>query len=75
MKVVCIKNFKSQGLQYELTYGKVYDVLSSKLAFSTLEDLTKYKILNDRSHKEYYEKSHFVTIEQWRKEQIDKIIE
>ena len=23
MKVVCIKHFKSQALQYELTYGKV----------------------------------------------------
>ena len=27
MKVVCIKHFKSQALQFELTYGKVYEVL------------------------------------------------
>ena len=28
MKIVCIKKYRSQGLQYELTYGKVYDVLT-----------------------------------------------
>lgn len=74
MKVVCIKNFKSQGLQYELTYGKVYDALSIFGGVFAYDGIT-IMVINDRGHKEHYKKSHFVTIEQWRKEQIDKILE
>jgi len=33
MKVVCIKKYRSQGLQYELTYGKIYDIVPSDPAY------------------------------------------
>lgn len=72
MKVVCIKKYRSQGLQYELTYGKVYDTLPG-CGLSGIDDYN-YFIINDRGHREYYSKNTFLTLEKWRGRQIDKII-
>lgn len=71
MKVVCINKYLSTHLQYELTYGKIYEVLP-KLHVDLLMD--DYRIKCDRGFIEYYSKSTFVTLEQWREQQLNKII-
>jgi flagellar basal body rod protein FlgF len=71
MKVVCNRVFKSQGLQYELTYGKVYDTLPSS---NMPLDEDNWWIVNDRNQSEYYFKNIFVTIEEWREIQLNKLV-
>jgi hypothetical protein len=81
MKVVCIKKYLSTSLQYELTYGKIYETLPMPIS-GTGGDLTydltylskDYKIKCDRGFIEYYSKSTFVTLEDWRQQQINKIV-
>lgn len=69
MKVVCIKHFKSQGLQYELTYGKVYDVLEvPKWASSGTIHL-----MNDRGFKSLYNINSFITLEEWRDKKLKEL--
>jgi hypothetical protein len=69
MKVVCIKHFKSQGLQYELTYGKAYDVLEvPKWATDAV-----IHIMNDRGFKSLYSISCFVELEEWRDKKLKLI--
>lgn len=70
MKIVCIKKFKSTNLKYELTYGKVYDTLPKNP--NTLVD--DYKVVCDRGFLEYYSKNMFVTLEEWRQEKINQIL-
>ncbi len=70
MKVVCIKNFLSQGLQYELTYGKVYQLEPTPSWYG--ED--NYFIKCDRGFIGTYHKNSFVTLEQWREMELNKIL-
>jgi len=69
MKVVCVRNFKSQGLQYELTFGKIYNAIESKFL---LDDWTL--VVNDKGNTELYSKEVFITLEEWRNNKINKII-
>lgn len=71
MKVVCIKKYLSTSLQYELTYGKVYDTLP-KQNNDPLED--DYRIECDRGFVEYYSKDTFISLDEWREKQIDEIL-
>lgn len=75
MKIVCIKKYKSQGLQLELTYGKVYQVLDVNLGIGLPLSEHNYWIINDRGRKEYYSKTDFVELNQWREMQIDNLVE
>ena len=70
MKVVCIKDFKSAGLQYELTYGKVYEV-QPKPEWGNIDS---HFIMCDRGHISSYMKSCFVTLEEWRDRQLRQIL-
>jgi hypothetical protein len=72
MKVVCIKKYRSQGLQHELTFGKMYDVLQG-CGLKGIDDYN-YFIINDRGHKEYYSKNTFLTLDEWRKRQLSEIL-
>ena len=72
MKVVCIKNYLSQGLQLELTYGKIYEVKNSITTVIPLND-KNYWIKNDRGSLEYYSKSDFITLEEHRAMQLKRI--
>lgn len=71
MKIVCIKHFKSQGLQYELTYGKVYESLP-KPNWANGES---YFIKCDRGFISSYHKNSFMLLEEWREKQVEKILE
>lgn len=69
MKVVCIKHFKSQGLQYELTYGKVYHTVDNP---SWAAENTYY-LMNDRGFISAYNSSSFITLEEWRDKKLKSI--
>jgi len=74
MKIVCIKKYKSQGLQLELTYGKVYDVLPVAKGLENLPFAKdNYTIRNDRNQIEYYSITDFVTVDEWRELQLKEI--
>jgi hypothetical protein len=77
MKVVCIKKYRSQGLQYELTYGKIYDIvpkdlLPSVYKISTIDNFN-YWIINDRGYTEYYSKDKFITLEEFRQRKLNQL--
>jgi len=66
MKVVCIDNL---CYEKELTYGKVYDVIStSERRFSP------YKVLNDLGEVYSFDDRRFITLEEWREMQLKKIL-
>jgi hypothetical protein len=69
MKVVCIKKYLSQGLQLELTYGKIYHVDKTRDMLG--EDF--YWVINDRGYKEYYLYSDFVSLEEWRSGKLNEL--
>jgi hypothetical protein len=69
MKVVCIKKFKSQGLQYELTYGKVYHC--EPLPIWASQD--NYIIKCDMGFVSAYNKDSFVTLEEWREIKLKEL--
>lgn len=66
MKIVCIKEYKSQGLQLELTYGKSYEVVNSNT-------VGYFCIRNDRNQNEHYTRTDFVTLDEWRELQLKEI--
>jgi hypothetical protein len=75
MKVVCIKDFKSSSLQYELTYGKVYQCESKpnwSIAGSLRDDC--YFIRCDKGYISPYNKRSFITLEEWREKELNKIL-
>jgi len=72
MKVVCIKKYRSTSLMYELTYGKVYDVLTG-CGLSGIDNYN-YFIINDRGHREYYSKNTFLTLEKWRDRKLNNLL-
>jgi hypothetical protein len=75
MKVVCIKEFKSQhhlspsGLQHELTYGKIYECMN-KPDWSSDDS---YFIKCDLGFITSYHKRNFITLEEWRERQLNEI--
>ena len=76
MAIVCVKKYVSQGLQYELTYGKSYEVLPFPKGIDTLPLASKsYYIRNDRGEYTYYDRNVFISLDEWRQKQIEKIYE
>jgi hypothetical protein len=69
MKVVYIKQFQSKALQHELTFGKIYETQSKPLWGSE----GSYFILCDLGFISAYNKTSFVSIEQWRQMQLEKL--
>jgi hypothetical protein len=72
MKIVCIKKYRSTSLMYELTYGKVYDVLTG-CGIKGIDDYNCW-IINDRGHKEYYFRNIFLTLEKWRDRKLNELL-
>lgn len=69
MKIVCITEFKSQGLQYELTKDKIYESLSKPNWAS--ED--SYFIMCDRGFISAYNKRNFNTLVEYRNKKIENL--
>lgn len=71
MTIVCIKKYKSQGLQLELTYGKSYETVNT--LEQTVFDHLYYYIVNDRNQMEYYSVNDFVKLDEWRCQKLKEI--
>ena len=66
MKIVCVDNI---GYESELTIGKTYDLISySSRSFSP------YKVLNDLGQVYSFDEERFITLDEYREKQIDKIL-
>lgn len=75
MKVVCIKSFRStyrkvDSLQYELTYGKVYECETKPKWASD----NSYFIKCDKGFISAYDKGSFISLEEYRNTQLNKIL-
>lgn len=67
MKVVCIDNRINRGNdKEELTMYKAYDIIN--------EDVGTYYIRNDLGKCYDYNKTRFITIDEWRRIQLKKIL-
>jgi len=80
MKIVCNRDFKNwegwEGISDELTYGKVYDILPNRVGFDSrlVIDSNNWWIINDKGQEQYYFKFMFVTLEEWRDKQLNKLL-
>jgi hypothetical protein len=67
MKVVCIDNRINRGIdKEELTLYKTYDIIN--------EDVGTYYIRNDLGKFYDYNKTRFITLDEWRRIQLKKIL-
>jgi hypothetical protein len=73
-KLVCIENFKDSSLESELTYGKIYSPKAVASNYSQNFPSNYYFIINDNNTLEKYHSKYFVTIEEWRQNQLNKIL-
>lgn len=64
MKIVYIKKYRSQGLQHELTYGKVYETVDG-VGIPSIDNFN-YWIINDKGNKVFYSRNNFITLEESR---------
>ena len=81
MKAVCIhccskSLFNPDTHKFQLTQGKTYEVIDSKQTpEQEWRDATHmYKIINDDGKKRWYDKSMFITLEEWREQQLNEIL-
>jgi hypothetical protein len=74
MKVICIKNKYGRGLelQYDVTIGKIYEVEDPGIELSGVKFLTLEN--DDVTTKMTYPSSLFITLEEHRQNQLDKLI-
>ena len=81
MKVVCIEPFIGNSvLKTTITYGKTYDVINDMpIKFLGIKN-SKFnatgfylKIINDLGVDHMYDKSRFITLEEWREKQLKEI--
>jgi hypothetical protein len=70
MKVVCICN--EGGFLYYLTINKVYDIIEIP---SVRRNVTLFRFKDDNDVERSYEvhKNIFITIDEWREKQLDKL--
>lgn len=73
MKVVCIDNNAcGQEIDPTLKYGKVYNVLD--IHYGDSKTCYQYNVLNDLDIREWFNSDRFISLEEHRNNQIDKII-
>ena len=72
MIVFCINNDNTYEWQnpLPLTIGKKYTHIKN---FTTFEDMY-YTVIDDEGEEHNYYRKHFMELEEWRDEQIDKLI-
>ena len=77
MKAVFINN---SGVMH-MTKGKAYEVIAKHRSTRSCEEdrkefyiLTFYKIINDDGNLDWYDKSMFMPLEEWRDQQLNEIL-
>jgi hypothetical protein len=76
-KLVCIEDFKGASLESELTFGKIYSAskfFTAKKMENSLVNPSHYFVINDSNMLSKYHSKYFVTIEEWRENQLNNII-
>lgn len=76
MKLMCINNMSmEQGYIPPITIGKIYetDELPDDIYDIWIED-ANYKIINDNGFSSWELIENFITLEEWREQQLNKII-
>lgn len=66
MKVVCINNSKLRGKEIPYTIGKVYETNGGPAA--------QYSVISDDGEFYNLSTSRFISLEEWREKQLDKIL-
>ena len=68
MKLMCVNTLSlEEGYITPLTPGKIYEI-------TDWEDGTNYYITNDTGFKSWELIKNFITIEEWREQQLSKLI-
>ena len=62
-----------QGYIPPITIGKIYETVILVQTFSWVDDMN-YKIINDKGFESWEFKENFITLEQHREQQLNKII-
>ena len=76
-KVVCIRNKDEHGIPYDLTAGKTYKISKGGEIYDEIYngDVNAHiNLLNDDAKYHWYSPSLFVTLEEYRNRQIEKIL-
>lgn len=71
MIIVCIKTGNEDLSKLQLTVGKQYEVVDT---YSDWGEDDQYVVLNDHGINYPYCMSRFVSLEEWRDKQIEKVI-
>lgn len=77
MKLMCVNNISmEQGYIPPITIGKIYetDELPDVIYDIWVED-ANYKVINDNGFSSWELIENFITLEEWRDKQLNKIIE
>ena len=77
MKLMCVNTLSlEEGYITPLTPGKIYESIerNNKLNLYIWEDDANYYITNDTGSKSWELIENFITLEQWREQQINKLI-
>jgi hypothetical protein len=72
MKIVCIKNTYGRGLGYDVTIAKIYDAEIQGIQLGDTKFYTLEK--DDNASHMTYPKELFITLEEHRQNQLDKLI-
>lgn len=72
MKYVCIENI-DHGFAYDITIGKIYDVIDSHEMTTSLSDTTYYIIIDDDGDKKYIKSHLFEYIDKIREEKLNNL--
>ena len=76
MKLMCVNNISmEQGYIPPITIGKIYETVpKSNIGFNWIQEMN-YKIICDKGFGTWEFKENFITLEEWRDKQLNKIIE
>jgi len=76
MKLMCVNTLSlEEGYIPPLTPGKIYESIErKKLNLYIWEDDTNYYITNDTGSKSWELIENFITLEEWREQQLKKLI-
>jgi hypothetical protein len=74
MKLICVKNKYGRGLelQYDVTIGKIYDAVIQQIQLGDTRFYTLEK--DDVTTQMTYPREIFITLEEHRQNQLDKLI-
>jgi hypothetical protein len=69
MKAICIKNY--DDVNSRTTIGKVYEIFEDYV----INDSDDKYFVADNGDELWYHSDYFITLEQWRENQINKLLE